>query len=299
MPSTREMRLRIRSVRNIAQVTRALETVSASKVRKAMAAVLATRPYTRKAWEVLVHLAEQPQHASLHPLLTERASVNKIMVIMVSSDRGLAGAYNVNILRATLENFAFQDIPVSYVAVGRKGRDLLARRGMSVKADFSDLPSPPSFMDVSALGRLAVSDFLDGVFDEVYLSYTEFHSMVRQEPVIQRLLPMDVSDKAIRKVFGDGKPHKHYVFNYEPEARQILDEIVPRFVAIQIYQAVLSAQASEHASRMVSMHNATDNAQDLIHGLQLDYNKARQQGITSDMLDITGGAEALNKGISA
>jgi F-type H+-transporting ATPase subunit gamma len=295
MPSTREMRLRIRSVKNIAQVTRALETVSASKVRKAMAAVLATRPYARKAWEVLLHLAEQPQHTSLHPLLTERPSVNRMLVIMASADRGLAGAYNVNVLRSTLENFAFQDIPVSYVAVGRKGRDLLARRGMNIKADFSDLPSPPSFMDVSALGRLAVDDFLNGGCDEVYLSFTEFHSMARQVPVIQRLLPMDVSDKSIRAVFGDGIQRKKYVFNYEPEARQILDEIVPRFVAIQIYQAILSAQASEHASRMVAMRNATDNAQELIHGLQLDYNKARQQGITNDMLDITGGAEALNQ----
>jgi len=293
MPSTREMRLRIRSVRNISQVTRALEAVSASKVRKAMQAVAATRPYSEKAWRVLVHLANQPGHASLHPLLQERETVKHVLVLMISSDRGLAGSYNVNILRSTLEYFHQVKQPVSYLVVGRKGRDMMLRRRMNVIAEFSDLPSPPTFFNVSAIGRLTVDDFLDGKFDQVYLSYTSFHNMLRQDTIIRKLLPLggvysdEPRDGSIPALPPDS------IFTYEPDQKEILDEIIPRFTALQVYQAILSSQASEHAARMVAMRNATDNAEELLGELRLEYNKVRQQAITNEMLDITGGAEAL------
>jgi F-type H+-transporting ATPase subunit gamma len=295
MPSAREMRLRIRSVKNISQVTRALETVSASKVRKAMAAVTATRPYAEKAWKVIVHIARQPGSASLHPLLTEREEIKKVLVLMVSSDRGLCGAYNVNILRENLLFFRKFEQPVSYVSVGRKGRDLLLRRGKNVVADFSNLPSPLAYMDVSAVGRLVVEDFLKGVVDQVYLAFTDFHTMMKQDIVIRQLLPIKV-EVAAPGVKGFNVTHKksNAVFIYEPDQDEILSNIIPRFTSLQIYQSILSAQASEHAARMIAMRNATDNAQDLIRELQLDYNKARQQAITNEMLDITSGAEALN-----
>ncbi len=297
MPSTRELRLRVRSIKNLAQVTRALETVSASFVRKAVQATLSTRPYSEKAWKVLLHLARQPGHSMLHPLLTERKTVSSALVVFISSDRGLAGAYNVNILRHTLKYFSDVPFLVSYVTVGRKGRDMLLRRSKPVIAEFSQLPSPPSFMDVSAIGRLVVSDFEKGKFDQVYVAYTEYHNMVHQQPVIRKLLPLEVRYEATEESEARNVTHtrSNAVFVYEPDQEELLNEIVPRFTALQIYQAILSAQASEHAARMLAMRNATQSANELIAGLQLEYNKLRQQLITNEMLDISGGAEALNQ----
>ncbi len=294
MPSAREMRLRIRSVKNIAQVTRALQAVSASKVRKAVQAVAATRPYAEQAWRVLTHLEEQPGHTSLHPMLKAREKVKNVLVLMVSSDRGLAGAYNTNIIRQTLINFRDFEVPVSYVAVGKKGRDMLMRRGRRVIADFSNLPAAPSFTDVSAIGRLAVDGFLSGDYDEVYLAFTNYYNMVKQLPEIRKLLPLDVeSHEQIHDPVE--KKGTAAAFTYEPDQMEILNQIIPRFTALQVYQAILESIASEHAARMVAMRNATENAVELVGLLSLEYNKARQQSITNDMLDIAGGAEALTK----
>jgi F-type H+-transporting ATPase subunit gamma len=293
MASAREMRLRIRSVKNIAQVTRALEAVSASKVRKAVDQVEATRPYANKAWQVLKHVAGQPGRDSLHPLLTERSEVKNTLVILLSSDRGLAGAYNTNVIRFNMLEFDKYKTPTQYITVGRKGRDLLMRRGGNVMAEFSDLPAAPSFGDVSAIGHLAVEEFLSGNVDEVYLVYTDYVSMARQEPVKKKLLPLEVDDtEDLVQEYGQHKgPSAAYI--YEPGAEEILNEIIPSFTALQIYQAILESLASEHAARMVAMRNATDNAHELVGALQLDYNKVRQQTITGDILDIAGGAEAL------
>jgi F-type H+-transporting ATPase subunit gamma len=293
MPSTREMRLRIRSVKNISQVTRALETVSASKVRRAVQSTNATRPYSEKAWKVLIHLARQPGHNGLHPLLSERPEIRKVLVVMISSDRGLAGPYNMNIFRTTYRYFKDFQQPVSYIAVGRKGRDLLYRSRMNVVAEFSNLPSPATFGEVSAIGRMAVEDFLTGGYDAVYLAYTNYINMLDQKPTIRQLLPL-------RVVYGEPSIHgenvthhiTHSVFAYEPGQTELLEQIVPRFTVLQVYQAILSSQASEHAARMMAMRNATDNATELLGDLQLEYNKVRQQIITNEMLDIAGGAEA-------
>jgi F-type H+-transporting ATPase subunit gamma len=293
MSSTREMRMRIRSVKNISQVTRALETVSASYVRKSIRAVQATQPYAEKAWKLLLHLARQPGANSLHPLLKERSRLDNAVVLMISSDRGLAGAYNVNIVRQTLLHFRLFEIPVSYVVVGNKGREMMQRRGQDIMAVFSHLPSPASFMDVSAIGRLLVDEYLADQVDQVFVAYTQFESMARQEIVIRKLLPLEIEIAD----HGEHDIHKTHpsnsVFTYEPEQTEILEEIVPRFTALQIYQAILSSQASEHAARMIAMRNASDNAEELIGALQLEYNKIRQQGITNDILDIVGGVEAL------
>ncbi len=294
MASAREMRMRIRSVKNISQVTRALEAVSASKVRKAMAAVSATRAYASKAWQVLTHIARQPGRENLHPLLTRRSQVRNVLVLVVSGDRGLAGAYNTNVIRYVTQRFGHSETPVRYIAVGRKGRDMLMRRRRQVIAEFSNLPAAPSFADVSAIGRMAVDEFLKGEADEVYLIYTDFVNMAKQEAVVKKLLPLEVGDEAGR-VQDFAHQHLTAAYIYEPTESEILDEIVPRFTALQVYQAILESLASEHAARMVAMRNATDNAIELVGGLQLQYNKARQQTITNDLLDITGGAEALAK----
>ena len=292
MASAREMRLRIKSVKNIAQVTRALEAVSAAKVRKAVQAVAATRPYATKAWQVLTHVAAQPGRQNLHPLLRERTAPSSALVIVITGDRGLAGAYNTNIVRFISERFDDYPRPVRYVAVGRKGRDLLVRRRKQLVADFSNLPAPPSFADVSAIGHLAVTEFESGEADEVFLVYTDFVNIARQNSTIKKLLPLALEEgKGVMDLVHTSGPTAAY--EYEPDLRMLLDEIIPRFTALQVYQAILESQASEHAARMVAMHSATDNARDLAGAYELQYNKMRQQTITNDILDIVGGAEAL------
>jgi F-type H+-transporting ATPase subunit gamma len=295
MPSAREVRLRINSVKNIAQVTRALQAVSASKVRRAQQAVLHTRPYATKAWQVLNHIAGQPGRSTLHPLMTEREEVRNVLVLLITGDRGLAGAYTTNIVRFTLQRFNQYKAPVKFITVGRKGRDLMLRRRKTILAEFSNLPAAPGFADVSAIGRLAVDEFLLGNVDEVDLIYTNFISLARQEPVIKKLLPLEVTEEGAGRVseFERHERGSAAAYIYEPGQVEILDEIIPRFTALQVYQAILESSASEHAARMVAMKNATDAATELAGDLQLDYNKARQQTITNEMLDIAGGAEAL------
>ena len=294
MASAREMRLRIKSVKNISQVTRALETVSASKVRKAINAVMATRAYATKAWQVLKHVAEQPGRDSLHPLLAQRQSVNNTLVVVITGDRGLAGAYNSNVIRFAVHHFDSNPVPVKYIAVGRKGRDLLLRRGKNVLAEFSNLPAAPTFADVSPIGRLAVDEFRKGGVDEVYLLYTDFINMGRQITTVKKILPLELEGTGRVEDFENRSAGPAAAYEYEPDMRVILDEIIPRFTALQAYQAILESQASEHAARMIAMRNATDNAKELVGDLQLAYNKVRQQAITNDILDIVGGAEALS-----
>jgi F-type H+-transporting ATPase subunit gamma len=297
MANAREVKLRIKSVKNIAQVTRALQAVSASRVRKAVDKMFATRPYANKAWQVLTHVAKQPGRDNLHPLLTTRTDVKNVIVIMISGDRGLAGPYNSNIIKYTFDKFGKYDVPVKFISIGRKGTELLHRRGMELMADFRDLPAEPTFADISAVGRMAVEEFLAGNADEVYLLYTDFVNMVRQDPVIKKLLPLEYESEEglVEAEFGTKKEGINASYFYEPGQIEILDKIIPRFSSLQVFQAVLESFASEHASRMVAMKSATDNATELAGLLQLEYNKARQLGITSEILDIVGGAEALTK----
>jgi F-type H+-transporting ATPase subunit gamma len=292
MASAREMRLRIRSVGNIAQVTRALQAVSASRVRRAQQTVQATRPYAAKAWEVLLHLASQPARDVAHPLLTQRPQVKRITVVIITSDRGLAGAYNANLIRYCLETFRGAAAPLTYVFVGRKGRDMMARRRIEVRADFSGLPAEPSFADVSAIGRLVVEDYLGGGTDQVFLVYTRFVNLLRQIPTAKLLLPLELDQPDSRVTAFQPATGPAPAYIYEPSEEELIDEIVPRFTALQVFHAVMESRASEHAARMVAMQNATQNAVELGTALRLEYNKARQQSITSDMLDIVGGVEA-------
>jgi len=296
MPNLRETRLRIRSVKNISQVTRALQAVSASKVRKAMQALVNTRPYASKAWQVLNHIAGQPGRANLHPLLTEHKEINNVLVVLITGDRGLAGAYNSNIVRFALQKFKNYPVPVQYITVGRKGRDLILRRRQKLLAEFSNLPAAPSFMDVSAIGRLAVDEYLSEKVDEVYLVYTDFVTIGRQVPTMKKLLPLEVGEGEGRVADFEKPTHgPAAAYIYEPDQTEILEQILPRFTALQVYQAILESQASEHAARMVAMKNATDSATALVDALTMNYNKARQGSITNEMLDIAGGAEAMAK----
>jgi len=294
MANAREVKQRIKSVKNISQVTRALQAVSASKVRKAIDQLDDTRPYSVKAWQVLQHIAEQPDRSTLHPMLAQHAEVKRIIAIVVSGDRGLAGAFNSNLIRKADEWAETIDVPVKYIAVGKRGRDQLLRRGKDILAEFSNLPAQPSYNDISPVGFIAVDQYLDDEVDEVYLIYTKFVNRMTHQPVVKKILPLDpdsedrVKDFEIKESLVGG-----YIF--EPDQRSLLDEIIPRFTVLQVFHAVIESLASEHSARMVAMKNATDNATDLADVLQLEYNKARQQAITNEMLDIAGGAEAISE----
>jgi F-type H+-transporting ATPase subunit gamma len=298
MASAREIKKRIRSVKNITQITRALEATSASKVRRAQARVLASRAYAEKAWEILLNVQKSAQKGTpLHPLLSPRAEIKKVKVILITAERGLAGAYNTNMVRTALRFVGRLGIPVEYVTVGRKGRDSMIRSRQPVVAEFPNRDNP-TLMDISPIASLSVQQFLSGEVDEVFIAYTDFINTLTQAPRVMQLLPLmpyETDDTTMRELLKAAPKVSSSVsdYEYEPNATAILDEIVPRFTALQLYQAVLEAQASEHSARMVAMRNASDNAAGLTVDLTLQYNKARQAAITAEILDIVGGAEAL------
>ncbi len=293
MANAREVKQRIKSVKNISQVTRALEAVSASKVRKAIQQMEDTRPYSVKAWQVLQHIAGQPGRGTLHPLLEKHPAVKEIIAIVISGDRGLAGPYNANIIRTVDDWAETTSASVKYITVGRRGRDQLLRRGRNILAEFSNLPSQPSFVDIAPIGQLAIDQFLNEEADEIILVYTQFVNRMVHKPVIKKLLPLETERGERVKEFEEGEPLVgDYIF--EPDQISLLNAIVPRFTVLQVFHAVIESLASEHAARMVAMRNATDNATDLADALQLEYNNARQQAITNEMLDIAGGAEAIS-----
>lgn len=301
MATERELKRRIRSVRNTSQITSALAAISASKANRAQSRVQATREYASKAFEILSNLASSAA-ATVHPMLTVREDVKTVAIIVITGDRGLAGPYNNDIVRL-VERFARaiaqDDSHTKYVTVGRKGRDLLIRRGANILASFDNLPDPPTILDASPIAQVVVDDFLKGELDQVFIANTDFVNMVVRNPVIKQLLPLKVGDidampggEYVRVERAPGEVNQDYT--YEPAAEQLLDTIVPRFVDLQIYQSLLESLASEHSARYVAMNNATDNAKVLIEDLTLMRNKARQSAITSEILDIVGGAEALS-----
>ncbi|MEA3341491.1 MAG: ATP synthase F1 subunit gamma [Chloroflexota bacterium] len=295
MATAREIRRRIQSIRNLGQVTRALQAVAASNMRKAQGAALATRAYANAAWEVIVNLGAASDEA-LHLLLTRRTPVENILVVLVSGDRGLCGAYNQNVVRVAQDFGEKRGLPIRYITVGRRGRDMMWRAGAEIVAEFHGLPEVPTLADVSAIAHVAIDEFLEGQADEVYLARTDFINLLRQNPVIQRLLPLHTAEhgglektQAMTEYIVNVRPAQVAEYIYEPDASTVLGEILPRFTELQVYQAMLEAHASEYAARMVAMRNATDNAAVLVDDLTLDYNKARQSAITSELLDIVGG----------
>ena len=300
MATAREIKRRIQSIRNLGQVTRALQAVAASNVRKAQTAALATRAYANAAWEVIVNLATVTDE-TLHPLLTRRMPVENILVVLISGERGLCGAYNQNVVRTAQDFSKMRGLPARYITVGRRGRDIMWRMGVEIVAEFHGLPAVPSLLDVSATARAAIDEFLGGRADEIYLARTDFVNLLVQKPVIQRLLPLRPTEMemlAMMEYVVDVRPAQVLEYIYEPDVSTVLEAILPRFTELQVYQAVLEAHASEYAARMVAMRNATENAAALVDELTLDFNKARQQAITHELLDIAGGAEALAQALA-
>ncbi len=302
MATLQEIRRRINSVKNIGQVTRAMQAVAASHMQRAQAQVRATRPYAEKAWEVLTHLAAQRQVGEeLHPLLQVRP-LHTAALVVLTGDRGLCGAFNNNIIVQAvdfIEEHKALQLEVKLITVGRKGRDFMLRRGEDIVAEFTNIPDQPKLVDVTPIARVAIDGFLEGRFDQVCLAYSDFINVLNQQPTIKRFLPImpaEIETQAMAEyIEGVARPLVATEYIYEPDPRSILDEVVPRFTELQIYQAVLESIASEHSARMVAMRNASENAMALVGDLTLEFNKARQRAITLEIMDIAGGAEALAK----
>lgn len=287
MPSTREIRRRIRSVKNLSQITRAMEMVSASKMRRAQRNVLATRPYADRMLDVMSELAARAGGVRTGTLLEVRPNVQSVGLIVVTPDRGLAGSLVSNVLRRAARfilDQRGQGRTVETLAIGKKGRDFLVRTSASLVAEITKLGDYPRLVDTLGISTNSINGFREGRYDEMYVVYSEFVNTLTQRATIKRILPVEMPAQG-----GE----KKYDYNYEPDKDEVLRELLPRFVEVQLYQAVLESIASEHSARMVAMRNATDNAKELSRDLTLSYNKTRQANITKEVSEIASGAQAL------
>ena len=302
MPSTREIRRRITSAKNVSQITRAMEMVAASRMRRAQAAVVAGRPYANKIAEVIQNLAARvagTQDESVPPLLQVRP-IKNVTVILVTGDRGLAGALNTNVIRRATRFINDEaGVPVNIVAVGKKGRDFMLRYGRSISAEFIGLSDRPALKDVYPIARVATDEYLERARRRGLPGLHRLREHTHQRPTLYRLLPVDVSQLE----GGEGLPEDNnpeppmtgrateYIF--EPSTRAVLDALVPRYIEVRIYQALLEHIASYQSAQMVAMRNATENAKEIISDLTLAYNKLRQANITREIIEVSSGAAAL------
>ncbi len=285
MPNVREIKRRIRSVQNTAKITKAMSMIAASKMRRAQEMALRGRPYAERMQDLLADLAAQPhEEDTLHPLLRRREEVKNVEIVHITPDRGLTGGLHGKVNRAAAEFILAENFEVATVAVGKRGRDFMTRHGQNVKAVFTDLGDRPLLTDTTPISRIVIDDYAEGTVDAVYLGYPQFVSTTQQKPVVVPLLPVKPAELESHEAVG---------YIYEPDAATVLSDLLPRFVEMQVYYAVLEAIASEQSARMVAMRNATDNANEMVEDLTLVMNKARQEAITKELLDIVGGAAAV------
>ena len=284
MANTKDIRRRIKSIRNIGQLTKAMQMVAASKMRKAQNVALAGRPYSTLMNRVLVSL-QQRTDSKLHPLLQVR-EVKKELVVVISTDKGLAGALNTNLLR---EATSFDPDKTTYVVSGRKARQFIARTRRDMLADF-ELKDAPSFTETKAIARFCIEKFLSGEVDKVSVLFSHFINTVNQKPVVRTLLPIssfELSQGPTEGVTPQDSADPMIGYLFEPTPEGVLDVMLPYYLHYQVFQMILDARASEHSARMVAMKNATDNAKQFIKDLTLEYNKMRQASITTELLEIS------------
>ena len=289
MANTQDIRRRIKSIRSTSQITKAMQMVAASKMRKAQQHALAGRPYAGLMNKVLVSLQKRTD-PTLHPLLEIR-EVKKELVLIISTDKGLAGALNTNLFR---EAASFDQAKTVFVVTGKKARQYVARTKRELLADF-ELKDAPSFVETKPLAKFCLEKFLNREVDKVSVLYTHFINTISQRPTLQTLLP--ISNFALPKKHEDAKEGDDVdpmlAYTFEPNALGVLDIMLPYYVEYQVFQMILDARASEHSSRMVAMKNATENANQFIKDLTLEYNKMRQAGITTELLEIATAQMAL------
>ncbi|MEO6750214.1 MAG: ATP synthase F1 subunit gamma [Chthoniobacteraceae bacterium] len=292
--NTRDIRRRIKSVKNTSQITKAMQMVAASKMRKAQQRALNGRPYAEELAKILAALAQAGGSADLHPLLQERKEVKRELVLVISTDKGLCGALNTNLLR---ELHKFDAATTTFVAIGRKGAQYLGRLKRDLAAEF-ELKEAFTFLECKQASKFCIEKFISGDVDKVTVAFTDFVSTLRQEPTLKVILPVQNFELAeLHGTHAEAKKTEaaanttEYLF--EPSAGGVLEHLVPHYVHFAVYQMVLESRASEHSARMVAMKNATDNAKQLIKDLTLEYNKVRQAGITTELLEITTAQMAL------
>lgn len=298
MASLRDIRKRIRSVKNTRQITKAMKMVSAAKLRKAQDAIIAARPYAKMLDQIISELVARAGGEELaHPLLSARPAPRKVELLLLTSDRGLAGGFNSNIIRrASRYLYENSGVQVEISTVGRKGNDFFRNRGQAMRKDFGHLYKSLNYLNASQVAQELSARFLSGEVDAVYVIYNEFLSAISQKVTVSQLLPLQTLTPETPAAAAAGEtatPTALVDFKYEPGRQQVLDRLVPQAVSIKLYRALLESVASEHGSRMSAMENATSNATDMIASLSLTYNRTRQAVITKELMEIVSGAEAL------
>jgi len=288
MAGSKEIRTKIKSVENTRKITKAMEMVAASKMRKAQDRMRASRPYAEKIRNVAAHLSfANPEYK--HPYLIKRDIVKNVGLIVVSSDKGLCGGLNTNMLRLSvnqMKNWESEGKAIAVSAIGNKGFSFMNRMGANVKSHITGLGDVPHLETLIGTIKVMLDMYESGEIDQLYISYTKFINTMKQEPVMEQLLPLSGEQL--------GSPKGHWDYIYEPEAKPVVDQLMTRYIESLVYNAVAENMASEQSSRMVAMKSASDNAKEVIGDLKLVYNKARQAAITKEISEIVGGAAAVS-----
>ncbi len=322
MASTKEIQRRIKAIKNTKKITKAMEMVAAAKMRRSVEAVLKTRTYANLSWTTVLNLAQAVNcGAHQHPLFKKKEKVNNVGIVLLTSNRGLCGSFNSSIINKAHQSILHhkynedkKEIKNEFIVVGKKGLAVKSRYGYDIAAQFPKADICSEVTEVRSLARLVTDDFLAGKYDKILVAYTDYVSASSQVPRVKQLLPIDLNAKddhlgivggdtrvGADKDFIKEKEEKYlredkntYVFTYEPNAEEVLKEMLPRLIEIQLFQALLESNASEHSARMTAMHQANEAAGDLLDQLTLFYNKARQASITAEIAEISAGANALN-----
>lgn len=284
MATAREIRRRIRSVKNTGKITKAMEMVSAAKMRRAQRNTLATRPYAERMRDVLAEVSVRAGQRLSHPLLTQRPNVQKLGLVLITPDRGLCGALVSNINRMASRYIVERrqaGQPVEVLTVGRKGRDFAVRTRLPLIAEITGLGDAPALIDILPVATNVIDGFVEGRFDEVHVIYTAFENTLVQRTQMRRLLPLEAVEEGVDSRLD---------YTYEPDQEAVLNALLPRYMEVQLYSMILESIASEHSARMIAMRNATDNAKELVRDLTLSMNKARQASITTEIAEIAAGA---------
>ena len=298
--ATRVIKRRIRSIQNTHKITKAMEMVAAAKMRKAVEAVLATRAYANSAWSIVKDLAAKtdPKH---HPLLQKRKEIKKVGLVLITSNRGLCGGFN----RAMVENVADyiqerkkQNPKLNYevILMGKKGKDIMFKHGQEIIAEFTKEDVSPGVIEITPMAKIITADYISGKYDKVVIAYTDYQSAISQKPRIKKLLPIEREDEELGYIAGEEEKKEkleEYEYLFEPSPDAVLEKMLYRLIELQIYQALLEANASEHSARMLAMRNASEAASDMIEDLTLTFNQARQQAITAELADISAGRAAV------
>jgi len=285
MVSTQILRQRIRSIEGTSKICKAMEMIATAKMRRAQRQAVVGRPYAEKISQVIADLAVQRRVREIQPLLQER-EVKRIAVVHMTTDRGLCGGLNANLNRLVASFISRQTVPIILVTVGRKGRASVLRLGQNICAEFAGISDRPTLLETLPISRVVIDDYSNGEVDLVYLAYPRFVTTMVQQPTMEVLLP--VKPATIPRA-------QAVEYIYEPKPSVVLGELLPRYVEMQVYHAILELVASEQSARMVAMRNASDNAEELVEDLTLALNKTRQETITREICDISGGAEVLRR----